>query len=223
MATSVEEREDVSREGAERSPSPVPVEKEDEDEGRKRERDPSPEASSKRPREVTGRQVYVGNLDFKTSARDIEEEFSRFGKVDDVFIPVDGRRNPRGFCFVTFSESSEAEAACDGLHEKEFQGRTVRVNIARPRPPPRERSPPPRSRRVAKIYVAGLPSDVNEREIEDLYHKYGRIDDIVVRRSTRTGKIQGVVTFDNYRDAQAAARETDGMRFERDVLRVDLD
>ncbi|KAJ8607755.1 hypothetical protein CTAYLR_008601 [Chrysophaeum taylorii] len=212
--------------------------------GLKRRRDSEDDGSaSSRPRktvnETVGRQIYVGNLDFRTTKRYIEEEFGRFGLVEDIFLPVDDRRQPRGFCFVTFAEARQAEEACEELNNREFDGRVIRVNIARPRPPPnmmrrdydrrdadrrdhrrddRQRRPPP-----GRVFVSGLPEDINEREIDDLYYKYGRIDYIEVRRGSRSGRVEAVVSFEDVRDAEAAARDTDGMRFERDYLRVDLD
>jgi len=40
---------------------------------------------------------------------------------------------PRGFGFVTMSTPEEAQKAIDGLHGKDLGGRTLTVNIARPR------------------------------------------------------------------------------------------
>lgn len=179
--------------------------------------EPPREESRKRPREdderparkpdpsEVGRQVYVGNLDFRTPRNRIEEEFGKYGTVEDVYLPVDERRQPRGFCFVTFGAPNEAEAACEALNEREFDGRVIRVNIARPRPPAQSRPrrddhsyrhdyrDRPRRPHPGKIFIAGLPDDINEREIDDLYYKYGRIDYIEIRRSSRTQRVQGVV------------------------------
>jgi RNA recognition motif-containing protein len=53
----------------------------------------------------------------QATREDLEAEFSKYGKVDDVFVPVDretGRM--KGFAFVTFSNKAEAESAINGLH-----------------------------------------------------------------------------------------------------------
>ena len=54
----------------------------------------------------------------QTDDRYVREKFSKYGVVTDVFIPVDGERRPRGFCFVTFEEkrgADDAVAEMDGL------------------------------------------------------------------------------------------------------------
>lgn len=78
--------------------------------------------------------MFVGNLSFKTTENDLQDAFAAFGTVVETNIMMDrmtGR--PRGFAFVTMSTPEEAEKAIEGLHGKEFDGRALTVNIARPR------------------------------------------------------------------------------------------
>jgi cold-inducible RNA-binding protein len=78
--------------------------------------------------------MFVGNLSFKTTENDLQDAFAAFGTVVETNIMMDrmtGR--PRGFAFVTMSSPEEAEKAIEGLHGKEFDGRALTVNIARPR------------------------------------------------------------------------------------------
>jgi arginine/serine-rich splicing factor 2 len=83
-----------------------------------------------------GVKVYVGNLDFATAERDLDEVFGRFGKLMDVFIPRENRGTiSRGFGFVTFYDRRDAEEAVDRLDETDLHGRTIRVNLAKTRPP----------------------------------------------------------------------------------------
>jgi hypothetical protein len=53
----------------------------------------------------TGTRVYVGNLGSDTPKEEIEREFSRFGRVKDVWIA----RNPPGFAFVEYDDKRDAE------------------------------------------------------------------------------------------------------------------
>ena len=105
---------------------------------RSRSRSKSPAPAEKKERNdgvsEVGRQVYVGNLAFQTDKEVIEDKFGVFGKVTDVFLPQDTVGKPRGFAFVTFAEAKEAEECSAQLNNKEFDGRVIRVNIARPRP-----------------------------------------------------------------------------------------
>lgn len=78
--------------------------------------------------------LFVGNLSFDSTQRDLEEYFSKIGHVQEVVLMKDkftGR--PRGFAFVAMASSADAQKAVDTLHDREFQGRKLQVNIARPR------------------------------------------------------------------------------------------
>jgi cold-inducible RNA-binding protein len=78
--------------------------------------------------------IYVGNLSFDTSERDLEAAFATYGAVTSARIATDRDTNrPRGFGFVEMSNQTEAEAAIAGLNGTELQGRTLTVNEARPR------------------------------------------------------------------------------------------
>ncbi|MFO7915406.1 MAG: RNA-binding protein [Candidatus Krumholzibacteriales bacterium] len=78
--------------------------------------------------------IYVGNISYDTSEEDLREAFEEYGEVDSVSIITDrdsGRS--KGFGFVEMPNDEEGQAAMDGLNEKEFMGRTLNVNKARPR------------------------------------------------------------------------------------------
>lgn len=78
--------------------------------------------------------LFVGNLAYQTLEHDLQEYFSQAGvvrSVDLMYDKVTGR--PRGFAFVELSSPEEAHRAVEMFHTKEFQGRPLTVNIARPR------------------------------------------------------------------------------------------
>ena len=84
--------------------------------------------------------LFVGNLSFQTAENDIQDHFAQAGPVTAVNLMLDkmtGRS--RGFAFVEFATSEDAQKAIDQFHDKDFQGRKITVNIARPREdrPPR--------------------------------------------------------------------------------------
>src|SRR5262249_2477196 len=79
-----------------------------------------------------GKNLYVGNLPFNTTDAELQDLFGQHGTVSRVQIIVDrdtGRS--RGFAFVEMD--SGADDAIAQLNGKEFQGRTLTVNEARPR------------------------------------------------------------------------------------------
>ncbi len=86
-------------------------------------------------REERKLRIYVGNFGFETSEQELREAFEAHGQVQEVSMVKDrdtGR--PKGFAFVEMPTSAEAQAAIGALNGKEFGGRTITVNEARPRP-----------------------------------------------------------------------------------------
>jgi cold-inducible RNA-binding protein len=81
-----------------------------------------------------GSKIYVGNLSFETSERDLHDAFGPFGSVTEVHIASDrytGR--PRGFAFVTFATDDEAKLAIEKMNGSDFGGRPLTVNEAKPK------------------------------------------------------------------------------------------
>jgi len=78
--------------------------------------------------------LYVGNLSFDTTENDLQDQFSQFGKVVEAALVMDRESGrSRGFAFVTMGSAAEGEAAIKALEGKDFQGRNLTVNEARPR------------------------------------------------------------------------------------------
>ncbi len=79
--------------------------------------------------------IYVGNLPFSMTEDALQAEFAVHGTVDEVVIVTDRETGrPRGFGFVTMGSDDEARNAIEKLNGVEFDGRTVTVNEARPKP-----------------------------------------------------------------------------------------
>jgi RNA recognition motif-containing protein len=78
--------------------------------------------------------IYVGNLSYDTSDRDLETAFSSYGAVTSARIATDRETGrSRGFGFVEMANAQEAQAAIAGLNGTQLQGRTLTVNESRPR------------------------------------------------------------------------------------------
>ena len=85
---------------------------------------------------MVGRKLYVGNLAYQVSDADLEQLFAGFGIVESAQVIQDrdtGRS--KGFGFVEMSSEAEAQAAIQGLHNHEVNGRQLTVNEAKPREP----------------------------------------------------------------------------------------
>ncbi len=82
---------------------------------------------------MQGSKLYVGNLGYSVTNEQLQELFSNHGEVKQVNI-IEGK----GFGFVEMSNSEEAEKAKEELNGTDFEGRSLRVDEARP-PKNRER------------------------------------------------------------------------------------
>ena len=77
--------------------------------------------------------IYVGNLPFQATEAEVRQMFAAHGEVVSVALPTDRETGrPRGFGFVEMS-NEDATKAIAALNGKDFGGRALNVNEARPR------------------------------------------------------------------------------------------
>lgn len=95
-------------------------------------------ASEQKENGMEGNRLYVGNLKYQVTKDDLEKLFSGYGSVKEATV-IEGK----GFGFVEMSSPDEAEKAKEALNGKDYEGRTLRIDIARP---PKARDPRPRDR-----------------------------------------------------------------------------
>ena len=76
--------------------------------------------------------MYVSNLGFHVSEDDLRKLFEAYGQVSSAKLITDrATGRSRGFGFVEMESSSEANSAMSGLNNKEIEGRSISVTIAR--------------------------------------------------------------------------------------------
>jgi len=78
--------------------------------------------------------IYISNLSFNTRNESLQDLFAAYGEVTSANIITDrvtGRS--RGFGFVEMPDDTEGQKAIDELNDTDFEGKTIVVNIARPR------------------------------------------------------------------------------------------
>ena len=81
-------------------------------------------------------EIYVGNLSYETAEDELKREFERYGKVKSARIICNRfNRKSKGFGFVEMPNRPEAEVAIKAMHDRELQGRKLRVNEARNKTP----------------------------------------------------------------------------------------
>jgi len=75
--------------------------------------------------------LFIGGLSWNTNDESLRRKFEEFGTVEEATVAKDrdtGRS--RGFGFVKFSSSDDAEAAMNAMNDQEFEGRRIRVDRA---------------------------------------------------------------------------------------------
>jgi RNA recognition motif-containing protein len=78
--------------------------------------------------------LFVGKLSFSTTDDSLEAQFSQYGKVVSAQVIIDRDTNrSKGFGFVEMEDQAAAQAAINALDGHEFEGRTIVVNVAKPR------------------------------------------------------------------------------------------
>ncbi len=78
--------------------------------------------------------IYVGNLVFDVSESDLREAFEQFGEITEVRLIMDKYSGKsKGFGFIEMPSKDEAEKAIEEMNGKEFKGRALSVNEAKPK------------------------------------------------------------------------------------------
>jgi RNA recognition motif-containing protein len=79
--------------------------------------------------------IYVGNLSHDVTEDELRQAFEAHGQVTSANIITDRfSGQSRGFGFVEMANKEEGEAAIAALNGQDMKGRTLNVNVARPRP-----------------------------------------------------------------------------------------
>ena len=78
--------------------------------------------------------IFVGNMSYQATEEELRSTFAEFGQIQSATIIKDkATGESKGFGFVEMHSNKEAQSAIEGLNNKEFMGRSIMVNEARPR------------------------------------------------------------------------------------------
>lgn len=89
--------------------------------------------------------IYVGNLVYAITSEELKNLFAQYGEVESASVITLHSGKSKGFGFVTMPNDDEAKTAIEALNGSDLQGRTMVVNVARPKEDrPQERSHRPR-------------------------------------------------------------------------------
>ena len=180
-------------------------------------------------------ELFVGSLPFEVDRLELKRIFDLFGTVIDAIVVIDpATQRSRGFGFVTFDPTDGPNAIERVIRAAPLQvrGRSIEVKRAKPHidsgAPSTQRTPgigvdPGRGRadirgRDAspvqgglyphKIFVGGLPPDVDRMELRRLFERYGEVLDtiVMVDPATHRSRCFGFVSFDRDYGAEAVDR-----------------
>lgn len=78
--------------------------------------------------------IFVGNLSYQTTEQELEAAFATYGTVERVSVVRDrDTGQPRGFAFIEMANNNEATKAIQDLDGRDMNGRSIKVNEARPK------------------------------------------------------------------------------------------
>jgi cold-inducible RNA-binding protein len=81
-----------------------------------------------------GKKLYVGNLAFGVTDKDLQELFAQAGLCESTAVIIDrATGQSRGFGFVEMGSNDEAQNAIEQFNGQELQGRALKVNEAKDR------------------------------------------------------------------------------------------
>mmetsp|Transcript_4571 Transcript_4571/g.6675 ORF Transcript_4571/g.6675 Transcript_4571/m.6675 type:complete len:383 (+) Transcript_4571:76-1224(+) len=179
-----------------------------------------------------GCRVYVGNLSYDTSWKDLKDFVNReIGDVKHADVMKDNGRS-KGYGIVEFGSARSAREACDKLHGAELQGRPLNVREDREESSGSTNKNSNQSdgkRSTAgnpslSVYVGNLPYDISWQDLKDFMRQAGNVDNANIA-TFPDGKSRGfgVVTYQNPKEAQRACDELDNSLFRGRPIYVKAD
>eukprot|EP00968_Pinguiococcus_pyrenoidosus_P023999 scaffold4178_cov257-Pinguiococcus_pyrenoidosus.AAC.10 len=148
------------------------------------------------------RRMFVGGLAWGTTLDTMRGYFQKFGTVTDCSIQYNGQTGKsRGFGFVTMASYEDAMRVRNAQHI--LDGRTLQICDA---------APPKQAAVSKRVYIGGLPPDVNEEDVSSvLVTKLGNIDSLQIMRFPDTGKSRGFA-FVTFTDEDVARKAVESPR-----------
>ncbi|KAH7459721.1 hypothetical protein PRIC1_010983 [Phytophthora ramorum] len=169
--------------------------------------------------------LYVGNLFYDLSQRDVEAEFGKFGPIEQCAVK-------KGYAFVHYEQLEDAELAVQEMNDKELGGRRLRVAFAvshgtqrrydgppppaqlappGPPPPPPQRAQPPllHSPRFPvnaspNLFVANIPPHIKMSELDQAFAQFGDVKNVKVLPQSRPDAPMSA--FVDYADIESAQK-----------------
>lgn len=166
---------------------------------------------------VAPKKIFVGSLPDDINENMLREEFSKYGRITDIYLKTNCEKNKQ-WGFVTFSSAEEAEVAktsADRLLKFPNSDQATEVMLARNqgmhgKDPLKANTPAPATGQgPTKIFVGSLPDSITETVLRAEYSRYGQIMDVFLKTGCETNKQWAFIVFATNAQAQAAKDATD--------------
>ncbi|KAK5106993.1 hypothetical protein LTS08_001118 [Lithohypha guttulata] len=169
--------------------------------------------------------VYVGNLFFDVTENDINKEFGRFGPIKQARLIRDSRGLSKGFGYIEYETTEQAQAAIDDMHQQLFEGRRLMVNFAHSdaASPKRGGSSEPVNSPTKTLFVGNMSFEMTDRDLNNLFRGIRNVIDVRVAIDRRTGQPRGFAHADfvDVKSAMEALKVLNGKETYGRKLRVD--
>lgn len=148
--------------------------------------------------------LIVNYLPQNMTQDELRSLFSSIGEVESAKLIRDKvAGHSLGYGFVNYVTAKDAEKAINTLNGLRLQSKTIKVSYARP------------SSEVIKdanLYISGLPRTMTQKDVEDMFSRFGRIINSRVLVDQTTGLSRGVafIRFDKRSEAEEAITSFNG-------------
>ncbi|XP_062849755.1 ELAV-like protein 1a isoform X2 [Trichomycterus rosablanca] len=153
--------------------------------------------------------LIVNYLPQNMSQEELRSLFSSIGEVENAKLIRDKvAGHSLGYGFVNYVNPSDAERSINTLNGLRLQSKTIKilqVSYARPSSD---------SIKDANLYISGIPKNMTQKDVEDMFTRYGRIINSRVLVDQSSGLSRGVafIRFDKRSEAEDAIKELNGQK-----------
>ncbi|KAM6945634.1 ELAV-like protein 1-B isoform 2-T2 [Aplochiton taeniatus] len=150
--------------------------------------------------------LIVNYLPQNMSQDELRSLFSSIGDVESAKLIRDkAAGHSLGYGFVNYVNPNDAERAINTLNGLRLQSKTIKVSYARPSSD---------TIKDANLYISGLPKNMTQKDVEDMFTRYGHIINSRVLVDQASGLSRGVafIRFDKRAEAEDAIKDLNGQK-----------
>lgn len=162
---------------------------------------------TKRIRQSGQGNLFIKNLDKDIEVSQLHDAFGNFGEIISCKIPTDEHGKSRGYGYVQFRKSDDAEQAMADLKEASINGRPITIEHFQKR----QRQNPEET--FTNVYIKNLPPSIkNDQDLRNLFSKYGEIESCYLQvDENNVSRGVGFCAMKSHEEAAQAVKELNGM------------